>query len=157
MAYIWPEHSQPQKPFPDLLCVGFGGFCVPCRKYCRSDAIFHENCKFSLNYIYKNYFPPCSFQASSWFQAVGNILASLLFGCFEISCCCCLFWFCFPSLKCRLIISPAFYLDFLFIGEIYLCKSTHTYILCWFHWGICSKAEDRLLLQSYKLFSKVAV
>ena len=54
MVYSWPEHSQPQKPFPDLLCVGFGGFYVPWRKCCCSDAIVHENCKFSLNY--KNHF-----------------------------------------------------------------------------------------------------
>ena len=89
MVYSWPEHSQPQKPFPDLLCVGFGGFYVPWRKCCCSDAIVHENLQIFPEL--QEPFPLYSLQSSSWFQTVGNMLASVWFGGLGSSCCCCIF------------------------------------------------------------------
>lgn len=122
MAYIWPEHSQPQKPFPDLLCVGFGGFCVLCIKYCRSDAASHETAKSSL--AIRTY----SSQPCSWFQALGNVLASFCLEALGFLFAAIAF-VCISGLKCRLIISLTFYFDFLFKGEMYWCKPTHTHTI----------------------------
>lgn len=66
--------------------------------------------------------------------------------------CCCFdlfFWF---EMQ---IISLAFYFDFLFIREMYLCKSTHTYTIL-VSLGRLVKGRRQTSVASSKLLSKIA-
>lgn len=105
------------------LCRFWRLLCI-CIKYCRSDSTPMKIANSSL--AIRTCFP----QSSSWFQAVGNIwphfcLEALGFLIAVVS----FVLFCISGLRCRLIISLAFYFDFFFKGEMCLCKSTHTHII----------------------------
>lgn len=61
----------------------------------------------------------------------------------------------FPGLKCRLIISLAFYFDFLSIREMYLRRSAYTYTV-FVSLGHLVKGRRQIAVAESELFSKVA-
>lgn len=62
----------------------------------------------------------------------------------------------FPGLRCRLIISLAFYFAFLFTGEVDLCTSTHTSTIS-VSLGHLLRGRRQIVLQSCRLsFSRAA-
>lgn len=118
MVYSWPEHSQPQKPFPGLLCRFWQLLCTSMwRKCCCSDAI----APWTLQ-IFPELQEPFPLYSSPVFllaQTVGNMLAPLLFcrlGDFFF-CCCCLF--CFVVLLWNIDYFSSILFDCLFIREMY--------------------------------------